>query len=41
MGFINVAGIRSPGLTAAPAIAKYLIEKVLTEDLGLNLSKKA
>jgi glycerol-3-phosphate dehydrogenase len=40
-GFINVAGIRSPGLTAAPAIAKYIVEKVLTEDLGLNLSKKA
>ncbi|MDK2886746.1 MAG: glycerol-3-phosphate dehydrogenase [Thermosipho sp. (in: thermotogales)] len=40
-GFINVAGIRSPGLTAAPAIAKYITEKVIPEDLGLNLSKKS
>ena len=28
-GFINVAGIRSPGLTAAPAIAQYVTEELL------------
>lgn len=27
-GFVNVAGIRSPGLTAAPAIAEYVVELV-------------
>ncbi len=34
--FYQVAGIDSPGLTAAPAIAKYLIEEVVK----LNLKKK-
>lgn len=28
-GFINVAGIESPGLTAAPAIAKYVVEEII------------
>lgn len=27
-GFVNVAGIRSPGLTAAPAIAEYVVEQI-------------
>ena len=27
-GFINVAGIESPGLTAAPAISKYVVELI-------------
>ncbi|MCD6448997.1 MAG: NAD(P)/FAD-dependent oxidoreductase [Thermotogaceae bacterium] len=38
-GFVNVIAIRSPGLTAAPAIAKYVIEKVIEEDLGITLEK--
>ncbi|ABR30484.1 ferredoxin [Thermosipho melanesiensis] len=39
-GFINVAGIRSPGLTAAPAFAKYIVEKIIPEDLRVQLMKK-
>ncbi len=35
-GFINVAGISSPGLTAAPAIALHVVH--LLEDAGLALS---
>lgn len=35
--FINVAGIQSPGLTAAPAIAKYVV-KILEKEI--NLIKK-
>ena len=37
-GFINVAGIQSPGLTAAPAIA--LMVTGLLKDSGLALNKK-
>ncbi len=37
-GFINVAGIQSPGLTAAPAIAVY-VGKLLKKN-GLTLVKK-
>lgn len=33
--FIHAAGIKSPGLTAAPAIAFYLLD--LLHDVGLNL----
>ncbi len=36
-GFINVAGIESPGLTAAPAIAKYVVE--LVQKTGLKFEK--
>jgi len=32
-GFFHVAGIDSPGLTAAPAIAKYLVEYIIKEKL--------
>jgi glycerol-3-phosphate dehydrogenase len=32
-GFYHVAGIDSPGLTAAPAIAKYLVEEIIKEKL--------
>lgn len=39
-GFINVMAMRSPGLTAAPAIAKYVVEKIVQEDLKINLQKK-
>ncbi len=35
-GFINVAGIQSPGLTAAPAIAELVIE--ILRDEGLTLA---
>lgn len=35
-GFYHVAGIDSPGLTAAPAIAKYLVEEVIR----INLPRK-
>lgn len=37
--FVNVAGIKSPGLTAAPAIAEYVVG--LLEEEGLNLRKNA
>jgi len=36
--FIDVAGIKSPGLTAAPAIAEYVA--ALTEEKGLVLKEK-
>lgn len=36
--FFHVAGIDSPGLTAAPAIAKYLVEEVLQSH---NLKRKS
>lgn len=37
-GFINVAGIKSPGLSAAPAIAEDLVE--MLKDSGLALRRK-
>ncbi len=37
-GFINVAGIQSPGLTSSPAIAEYVCE--IIENEGLNLVEK-
>ena len=37
-GFINVAGIQSPGLTSAPAIAQYVRDILIDE--GLRLEKK-
>jgi glycerol-3-phosphate dehydrogenase len=37
-GFINVAGIQSPGLTAAPAIAEYVRD--LLRDRGLKLKER-
>lgn len=36
--FINVAGIESPGLSASPAIAEYVVE--LLNDCGVKLIKK-
>jgi glycerol-3-phosphate dehydrogenase len=37
-GFVNVAGIKSPGLTAAPAIAQTVVG--LLRESGLNLKEK-
>ncbi|MCD6545238.1 MAG: NAD(P)/FAD-dependent oxidoreductase [Thermotogae bacterium] len=39
-GFVNAAGMRSPGLTAAPAVAEYIVEEVLIEKLKIPLLKK-
>ncbi len=38
-GFVNSAGIRSPGLTAAPAIA-HKVKDILIEDLNIDLIEK-
>ena len=35
-GFFNVAGIESPGLTAAPAIAEYVADMLAAQGLALN-----
>jgi glycerol-3-phosphate dehydrogenase len=35
-GFINVAGIQSPGLTAAPAIAEYVRDILINQGLTLK-----
>lgn len=35
-GFYHVAGIDSPGLTSAPAIAKYLVETIIKPDASLK-----
>ena len=37
--FINVAGIKSPGLSSAPAIGEYVVE--ILEDCGMLLTEKA
>ena len=37
-GFVNLAGIESPGLTAAPALAQWVVEAL--EDHGLELEEK-
>ncbi len=37
-GFINAAGIESPGLSASPAIAEYIVS--LLQEQGLNLRHK-
>lgn len=38
-GFINAAGIQSPGLTASPAIAEHLVE--VLRDEGLELRERS
>ncbi len=37
--FIQVVGIESPGLTAAPAISKMVIETILSKKIPLHLKK--
>ena len=37
--FVNVAGIESPGLSSAPAIAEYIVE--LLQNAGANFQKKS
>jgi len=37
--FIDVAGIKSPGLTAAPAIAVYVVSMIKEKGLSLNQKK--
>lgn len=39
-GFVNVAGIESPGLTASPAIAEYVIEILKSSGLQLKENPK-
>lgn len=36
-GFVNVAGIESPGLSASPAIAEYVVD--ILKEQGLNLTE--
>ncbi len=38
-GLINVAGIESPGLTSAPAIAKYVVEELVSKKINLSVNK--
>ena len=37
-GFINVAGIESPGLTSSPAIGEYVVDMI--RDMGITLAEK-
>lgn len=39
-GFINAAAMRSPGLTAAPAIAEYLVESVIIDEMGVLIERR-
>ena len=38
-GLINVCGIESPGLTSAPAIGKFVVEKLIPEELRSERNK--
>ncbi|MFA5879964.1 MAG: NAD(P)/FAD-dependent oxidoreductase [Candidatus Margulisiibacteriota bacterium] len=38
--FINLIGIESPGLTSAPAIAKYIVETIFSKKIELKEKKK-
>lgn len=38
-GFINAAGIESPGLSASPAIAEYIIEMIKNSGYELSVNK--
>jgi glycerol-3-phosphate dehydrogenase len=35
-GFFQAAGMRSPGLTAAPSVARFLVGEVIAQELGLK-----
>ena len=35
-GFFQAAGMRSPGLTAAPSVARFLVHDVMAQDLSLD-----
>ena len=37
-GFINCAGVESPGLTSAPAIAEYVVQMLRSDGFELSLS---
>ena len=39
-GVIHCAGIESPGLTSAPAIAKYVVEELVSTRLTLKINEK-
>ena len=39
MGFVNVAGMKSPGLSSAPAIAEYVVEVVEKMNGGLDMNE--
>lgn len=36
--FIHVVGIESPGLTSAPAIAKYVVEELVAKEVNLQIN---
>lgn len=38
-GFVNCAGVESPGLTSAPAIAQYVVEMLKGDGFELSLSE--
>ena len=39
-GVIHCAGVESPGLTSAPAIAKYVVEELVSTRLTLKINEK-
>ena len=40
-GFINIAGIESPGLASAPAIVDYAIENLIRPKMNLEMNEEA
>lgn len=40
-GFVNAAGMRSPALTAAPAIAEHVVEELMGGRYGFELRERA